>query len=886
MPDDFRFDVFLSHSSKDKPVVRDIAERLKKDGVKVWFDEWEIKPGDSIPAKIEEGLERSRVLVLCMSANAFGSDWAQLESGTFRFRDPLNKERRFLPLCLDDAPIKGSLAQFLYINWLPAEREQEYAKLREVCLHPTTWPLPKETKARQMNNDQESVDSVAGTHRKQRQTSDKSESDRLVENLTPFKVLTAALSHVPGLRILFGVVGVLAILAIARVWSLDRGWTIVGACAVVLLSFVLLVLAKFSASKTSEFRGPAKVLMWFCVLLFMVWCALLTGCVFFKWPVPVSMLPLSPVPQPSTNTVVISGLVTIDGRPASDRRDLKLVCDTDAGLSLEAAVLSGARFRIVVPPGTASATVTARAGNRMGKTVFDIRAKEQDKTITLEPIESGLPLLRIFDERRLGPLDSVRTKDGDQIPLSYARSEESAPPRITTFSTVITSSESISAFDAEATIDPVFVDNAVVRVTHWSPPPPIADMLMVFPAARMHVSYVQIDAPKKDSEGLFRAPFLSDAGPIYISLRPDEPERLAIIAGATTPGVYTFDVGLECHSRDSRSTVWAAHDVQVYFAGPEIREAQARVFSKSKQEQEKDRRIQELLKTNPAKVLLPETDADWSEIESAIEVLTKPDPTAFAAAMTLHKSGKFANSSPLNEEIIACIARTGGENALQFLTECIKSDEWGEPKSAVFSLLEMNTPASIAILKTAVAEKRKSAIEALIETASAHAPPGELQADLLPFIHDALTDAREYTRDEALGALAKLKPEEAIVKAKDWLASDKDEDILLGAKYCAILGAKELFGLVDSAFNRLKDDAHKKDLIPSLCSFASERDIQRLLVRLREFKDDVESADLILNALTRLTGQHMGFIQESDGEAESRNEAVIARWEKHLKNRY
>ena len=59
-------------------------------------------------AKIEEGLERSRVLVLCMSANAFGSDWAQLESGTFRFRDPLNKERRFLPLRLDDAPIKDS----------------------------------------------------------------------------------------------------------------------------------------------------------------------------------------------------------------------------------------------------------------------------------------------------------------------------------------------------------------------------------------------------------------------------------------------------------------------------------------------------------------------------------------------------------------------------------------------------------------------------------------------------------------------------------------------------------------------------------------------------------------------------------------------------------
>ena len=104
MPDQFLYDVFLSHSAKDKAVVRPLAERLRKDGVKVWFDEWVLKPGDSIPAKIEEGLERSRVLVLCMSANAFGSDWAQLESGTFRFRDPLNKERRFS--CMLKRPAK------------------------------------------------------------------------------------------------------------------------------------------------------------------------------------------------------------------------------------------------------------------------------------------------------------------------------------------------------------------------------------------------------------------------------------------------------------------------------------------------------------------------------------------------------------------------------------------------------------------------------------------------------------------------------------------------------------------------------------------------------------------------------------------------------------
>jgi hypothetical protein len=91
----------------------------------VWLEGWEIKPGHNIPAKLKEGLEHSRVLVLCMSANAFGSDLAQLEIGTFRFSDPLNKLRRFIPLWLDDAPIKGSLAQFLFTNWRMVERKQE-----------------------------------------------------------------------------------------------------------------------------------------------------------------------------------------------------------------------------------------------------------------------------------------------------------------------------------------------------------------------------------------------------------------------------------------------------------------------------------------------------------------------------------------------------------------------------------------------------------------------------------------------------------------------------------------------------------------------------------------------------------------------------------------
>ena len=146
MADDFKYDVFLSHSSKDKAVVRAVAERLRVDKLRVWFDEWEIRAGDHIQTKIEEGLEQSRVLVLCMSANAFGSEWAQLESYTFRFRDPLNKQRRFIPLRLDEAPLPGSLAPFLYINWRP--RKKEYAKLLDAC-HPPA--LARETAAQAIN---------------------------------------------------------------------------------------------------------------------------------------------------------------------------------------------------------------------------------------------------------------------------------------------------------------------------------------------------------------------------------------------------------------------------------------------------------------------------------------------------------------------------------------------------------------------------------------------------------------------------------------------------------------------------------------------------------------------------------------------------------------
>jgi small GTP-binding protein len=140
----FAYDVFLSYSSKDKAVVHELATMLKDDKLRVWLDAWEICAGDNIPAQIEDGLDRSHVLVLCMSANAFAADWTALESQTFRFRDPLNKNRRFIPLRLDDTEPKGSLIQFSYVDWRQAGDETQYARLLQACQPKVTTETDEE----------------------------------------------------------------------------------------------------------------------------------------------------------------------------------------------------------------------------------------------------------------------------------------------------------------------------------------------------------------------------------------------------------------------------------------------------------------------------------------------------------------------------------------------------------------------------------------------------------------------------------------------------------------------------------------------------------------------------------------------------------------------
>ena len=79
-PDESVFDVFISHTMEDKAdVVRPLATALRDAGLRVWYDEFELKIGDSLRRKIDRGLAASRFGVVVLSQAFFGRRWPEYE---------------------------------------------------------------------------------------------------------------------------------------------------------------------------------------------------------------------------------------------------------------------------------------------------------------------------------------------------------------------------------------------------------------------------------------------------------------------------------------------------------------------------------------------------------------------------------------------------------------------------------------------------------------------------------------------------------------------------------------------------------------------------------------------------------------------------------------
>lgn len=74
------YDAFISHASEDKDdLVRPLAEKLVEHGLAIWYDELQLKVGDSLRRSIDKGLARSRFGIVVLSPSFFEKNWPQYE---------------------------------------------------------------------------------------------------------------------------------------------------------------------------------------------------------------------------------------------------------------------------------------------------------------------------------------------------------------------------------------------------------------------------------------------------------------------------------------------------------------------------------------------------------------------------------------------------------------------------------------------------------------------------------------------------------------------------------------------------------------------------------------------------------------------------------------
>lgn len=96
-------DVFLSHTSTDKEkFVRPLAQALTEQGITYWLDEAEIRWGDKITKKINEGLKRSRYVIVFLSDNFLGRNWPEAELEAALNKETTSGRTIVLPILIGD----------------------------------------------------------------------------------------------------------------------------------------------------------------------------------------------------------------------------------------------------------------------------------------------------------------------------------------------------------------------------------------------------------------------------------------------------------------------------------------------------------------------------------------------------------------------------------------------------------------------------------------------------------------------------------------------------------------------------------------------------------------------------------------------------------------
>ena len=108
--------LFLSYNSADKDQVRRLAAAIALTGTHVWFDEWKIQPGDSIPNAVDQGLARFDIFALVWSASSSDSPWVHAEMSAAITRWLKDPRVRLIPVVLDQTALPPLLSSFRHVS--------------------------------------------------------------------------------------------------------------------------------------------------------------------------------------------------------------------------------------------------------------------------------------------------------------------------------------------------------------------------------------------------------------------------------------------------------------------------------------------------------------------------------------------------------------------------------------------------------------------------------------------------------------------------------------------------------------------------------------------------------------------------------------------------
>lgn len=99
------FDVFLSHNSKDKPIIEAIARELEDvHGLKCYLDKWNLIPGESWQDALEEALDGCKTIAIFVGSNQQINPWENEGMRSALVKRVQDKSPRVLPVLLPGAP--------------------------------------------------------------------------------------------------------------------------------------------------------------------------------------------------------------------------------------------------------------------------------------------------------------------------------------------------------------------------------------------------------------------------------------------------------------------------------------------------------------------------------------------------------------------------------------------------------------------------------------------------------------------------------------------------------------------------------------------------------------------------------------------------------------